>query len=249
MIELFGKLHPLILHLPIGLVAGLVCFEILSFKTENFEKTRKILCVLSTLGFVFATLAGLALESGGGYSGEVFENHKLFCLILTGVSIVGTVLFIKGFEKAYRGFLLAVLLLLPIAGHYGGILTHGADWLPMPWEKKAESVTDNELVVKDVAEVEDGFKDIIYPILKEKCIRCHGPDKQKSDWRADTLVEMMKAGETGKAGIVKGNIAESNLIKVILLPPEEDLAMPPEGKKQLTANEKLQIIEWVRNLK
>lgn len=249
MIEFFGKLHPLILHLPIGLLAGLVCFESLSFKSEKFENTRKILCVISSIGFLFATLAGLALESSGGYSGEVFENHKISCLILTGVSWIGTIFFLKGFEKTYRGLLTAVLILLPIAGHYGGVLTHGADWLPMPWEKKAESVTDDEPLVKDVAEVEDVFKDIIYPIFKEKCIRCHGPEKQKSDWRADTLVEMMKAGETGKAGIVKGSIAESNLIKVILLPPEEDLAMPPEGKKQLTANEKLQIIEWVRNLK
>lgn len=247
MIDFFGKLHPLILHLPIGLIAGLAVFEILSFKSDCYEKTRKILCIFSTIGFIFATLAGLALANSGGYSGDVFENHKLFCLILTGVSITGTVFFLKGFEKIYRGFFCGILLLLPIAGHFGGILTHGADWLKMPWEKetsKIEVISEK----KDLTKVSDVFRDVIYPIFKEKCIRCHGPDKQKSGWRLDSLEEAMKKGESGEKGVIKGDILKSNLIRVILFPPEHDLAMPPEGKKQLTADEKLQIIEWVRQL-
>ena len=71
------------------------------------------------------------------------------------------------------------------------------------------------------------YKDDIVPILSSNCYRCHGPDKQESDFRLDTPEGLTKGGKVGKA-IVPGKSAESHLIKAVLGTSDDIVAMPPE---------------------
>ena len=41
------------------------------------------------------------------------------------------------------------------------------------------------------------FEKEILPILRESCVRCHGPEKQKAKLRLDTKAEAMKGGKNG----------------------------------------------------
>ena len=38
------------------------------------------------------------------------------------------------------------------------------------------------------------FEDDIQPLLEDYCIDCHGPDKQKSGFRVDRRVHLLKGG-------------------------------------------------------
>lgn len=73
------------------------------------------------------------------------------------------------------------------------------------------------------------FAKEIAPILEASCVKCHTEAKAKGKLRMDTREMAMKGGKETKL-IVAGKPDESALIKVLLLAPTEDEAMPPEGK-------------------
>jgi hypothetical protein len=70
------------------------------------------------------------------------------------------------------------------------------------------------------------FEKQIRPILVSKCIKCHGPTKQKAKLRLDSRAGMLKGGESGPA-IVPGKPTESLLIEALQY---DGLEMPPAGK-------------------
>lgn len=73
----------------------------------------------------------------------------------------------------------------------------------------------------------DYHKDIA-PIFAERCIKCHGPEKQKSDYRLDTRDDAIKSGSDGGA-IVVGDSAGSLMVQLLVgANPDYDL-MPPKG--------------------
>ncbi len=86
------------------------------------------------------------------------------------------------------------------------------------------------------------FEKSVRPVLADHCIKCHGPEKQKSDLRLDSRDALLKGGENGPA-IVAGKPDESDLIKTIR--HEGDSKMPEKEPKlpdeQITA-----LSEWVR---
>ena len=45
-----------------------------------------------------------------------------------------------------------------------------------------------------------GYRERIEPLLGEVCLDCHGPDKQKSDFRVDTLDPDLIHGKTRAGG-------------------------------------------------
>ena len=49
------------------------------------------------------------------------------------------------------------------------------------------------------------FKEDIFPILQDYCMDCHGPDKQKSGFRVDRRVHLLKGGDTGLPAVVPGD--------------------------------------------
>ena len=85
------------------------------------------------------------------------------------------------------------------------------------------------------------FEKHVRPILVERCQSCHGPDKQKSGLRVDSLAALLKGGESGPA-IILGKPSESLLCQVI--DQGEPYAMPPKDK--LKKEQILSISAWVK---
>ena len=87
----------------------------------------------------------------------------------------------------------------------------------------------------------------IRPILAENCFACHGPDSasRKAGLRLDRPGDATAARENG-AAIVPGDPAASEVIRRILLPESDALAMPPAaGHKRLSEAQRQALVRWV----
>ncbi len=72
----------------------------------------------------------------------------------------------------------------------------------------------------------------VKPIFAKHCISCHGPDKQRGDFRLDRKVDALRGGETGKA-FTSGKSADSQLVHRVVA--TDDTQMPPKGARLSTA--------------
>ncbi|MCM8531878.1 MAG: PSD1 and planctomycete cytochrome C domain-containing protein, partial [Lentisphaeraceae bacterium] len=90
----------------------------------------------------------------------------------------------------------------------------------------------------------DDFKKDIEPIFEQKCSKCHGEKKQKSDLRLDSRQNLLVGGDLGKPTVVPGKPSESTLIKLISLDEDHDDIMPPKGSP-LSKKEIALISTWI----
>jgi cytochrome c553 len=72
------------------------------------------------------------------------------------------------------------------------------------------------------------FEKKVRPLLVERCVKCHGAEKQKGGLRLDSAEGWKTGGDSGSP-IVAGDAAASKLIKAILY-TDRDLKMPPDSK-------------------
>jgi hypothetical protein len=75
------------------------------------------------------------------------------------------------------------------------------------------------------------FTSQIQPILQNHCRPCHGPEKQKSDYRLDSRPDALRGGDSGNPAILPGNAQNSPFFHAIS-GQNPDLAMPPEKSAQ-----------------
>ena len=73
------------------------------------------------------------------------------------------------------------------------------------------------------------FEKDIKPIFDERCAKCHGEKKQKSDLRLDLRSSILKGGDLGEPGAVPGHPEKSTIYKLITLDEDHDDIMPPKG--------------------
>ena len=83
------------------------------------------------------------------------------------------------------------------------------------------------------------FENSVRPLLTERCIQCHGPNKQKGGMRLDSIQGLLDGGDNGPA-IVPGKPDESHLIEAVNYASWE---MPPDGK--LADDEIVALTRWV----
>src|SRR5262249_22980105 len=90
---------------------------------------------------------------------------------------------------------------------------------------------------KDVSPVQAekvDFAKQIKPLLERSCIACHGPDKQRSNFRLDSREALLKGGNTGSAAGVPGKIAQS-AVPGYASGRVEGMEMPPMPKRDKVA--------------
>jgi hypothetical protein len=87
----------------------------------------------------------------------------------------------------------------------------------------------------------DFIKDI-QPLFANTCYACHGPEKQKSNYRLDAKPYAFKGGDIGKP-ILPGDSAHSSLIHYVAgIHPE--ITMPPKGTP-LTVQQVSDLRAWI----
>lgn len=238
--DFIGRFHPVLVHLPIGILLLAVIFYFLSFK-QKYAALQFAVKFSLLFGFLFALLScitGYLLSNSGDYDEGIVSKHQWLGIATTVFAAVTYYLFTK--QKTFLKWLMPLLLLLLIiTGHLGGTLTHGEGYLTGGLSQKNSTVE-----IKPIKDVQQAiaYTDIVQPILQTKCYSCHSTVKQKGKLRLDEPSLILKGGENGKA-VVPGNISESELIKRILLPGDNDDHMPPKSKPQLTQAQ-IELLHW-----
>jgi len=94
-------------------------------------------------------------------------------------------------------------------------------------------------------DADDGgrFQTKILPILRDRCLRCHG-EKSKGGLKLDSLAAALQGGNSGEPAIAPGDPEESELLRR-LRSDDEGERMPP-GPEPLPAAEIQAIADWVR---
>ncbi|WP_026950102.1 c-type cytochrome domain-containing protein [Algoriphagus mannitolivorans] len=231
-LQVFGRLHPLILHFPIVIL--LMGIATIWIKEQTWKDAGRMFLLLGSNFAGITVVAGLILAAED-YEGNSLDWHKWLGIISLALSIFIYFLVKKPnlSQKTFSSFLAICLIL---TGHFGANLTHGEDFLLAPIQSKEE-----KQIALEEAEI---FGDLVMPIFETKCISCHKEGKIKGELRLDDLEALKKGGESGPF-LVAGDPENSLFLQKIHLPLEDEEHMPPKNKTQLTDEEIELLKTWV----
>jgi uncharacterized membrane protein len=244
-LQVAGRMHPLLLHFPIALLfIGLFIEWFIVRKQPSNQSLADVTYFIFNLLAVCAALTalfGFFLYKEGGYQGEAVNWHK-WTGVLVSV-LAGLLVWMKDKTPSfYFPTLLVSAVAITITGHLGAELTHGEGFLTEPYRKQVQ----NKIVLIDNPDSAIVFRDVIQPILNEKCSSCHNSNKAKGDLILTDYTALTKGGEN-KDCLVPGNASKSLLYKYALLPMDDSLHMPPKGKQQLEKDEIALIGWWINS--
>ena len=238
-LQVVGRLHPLVLHLPIGFLIFLAIILLLQKHIEknSFHRIIYFGLVITSLFASIAALFGFFLSLQDEYGNDALLQHKVTGVLLSwfcyGLLLLHSV---EGKKKFFYGFGVLTLITLVIAGHTGSVLTHGQNFVFAPISSHQELTVDNASV----------YEFAVQPILDRKCFSCHNEVKAKGELVMTSIEKFQKGGKNGKPW-VEGKPAESRMIKAFYLPLNHDEHMPPDGKPQLTPLEVSTIEAWIKS--
>ncbi|HMI65517.1 MAG TPA: DUF2231 domain-containing protein, partial [Cyclobacteriaceae bacterium] len=174
--EYIGHLHPVLVHLPIGILLTAILFDWLSHR-KGFRKLRKSVQGMLFLGFVSAAMSaftGYLLSQSGDYDAALLNLHQWLGISVAVLSLV--VLLLRRRKEreiklATSVLMVGLAILIALTGHAGGSLTHGADYLKPPaiatW---FGTEREKEFLPADLKSAVL-YSDLVAPIIKAKCIR------------------------------------------------------------------------------
>jgi uncharacterized membrane protein len=253
-----GRFHPLLVHLPIG---GLLVAALLAVVSRTARGRRVRVALLPVLlfcavGAILAVAAGQLLSAGAAYDGSTFTWHRgLGYGVAVLAALAALLAWLAPAIPALRltlvsdSLLGAAVVLLGITGHLGGTLTHGPGYLTehMPqalraWlpgtsadERPAGPARPQQIVA---------YTALVAPILDDRCVSCHGPDKTSGGLRLDTPAHIRAGGSSGTV-LTAGQATSSDLIRRIWLPVTHRDVMPPKERPPITVAEASLLRWWV----
>lgn len=252
-VRFLGRFHPVMLHLPIGIFSLVVLQEMWGLVSRKYQGAGLLAVFAGVVSAVVAVLLGFLLYHGGGFEGELVEDHLWGGIIFACAAVVTFIAkwwsVSRGTSKApYILLLFGTMGVMGYASHDGASITHGSDYLtefaPNPVRELMglePRKKEDPVALKPVAE-RVVYADIIQPIFDRRCVECHKADKAKGKLRMDTFDLVMKGGKEG-SGIDPGEALDSNIIFRAELPVDDEEHMPPEGKKDILDHELL-IVKW-----
>ncbi len=240
LVSIFGRLHPVVLHVPLGLLAGLAILEVAAF-FRNKPPAPRLLVLLAACGAALAAASGLVLQHEPGFGGDLLRLHRPLGIATAIGASICLAFRMRADIRSYRIALLATILAMTPAGHFGATLVHGEGYLL--GSTQAEDASDSALSLGDPPLLAS-FTDHVAPILEARCISCHGGRKKKGGLRLDSPEGILAGGEGGPA-LESGVPKDSEFLFRLLLPLDDDDHMPPEGRRQPPVAELVLLEAWV----
>ena len=201
---------------------------------------------------------------------STLEWHRWTGVGVLGLTLLCVVLRRK--TAAFRCVLFCGALGVAVTGHLGGTMSWGEGYLLEPfqswwlgWRKATVPVRPapaallggaSELDVPEGTEplVKDSEADSppakmefvkdIQPILETYCVECHGPRKKKGGLRLEPIASAFPEGDEDFWTMIPGDGAASLLVQRMLLPREDDEAMPPKGDG-VPAEDIQRVMTWI----
>ena len=258
--ELLGRLHPLIVHFPIGLLVVAFFLELLTIRGTK-KSLRDGIQMMVGIGAVTALLAclfGWLLTLSGNYGGDTLAYHKWTGIATAGVALLTLFLLRKASRshrrepwRVYRIVFGLCLVGITVAGHLGASITHGENYLTevLPWNQQEsqagellaqyQTVSDTPLEPHQL----DKLNLEVRALFAHKCYKCHSTEKSEGDLILDTEDGVFTGGENGPI-LIAGNAGGSELIRRLKLPKSDEEAMPQKGKA-LTKDEIALVSLWI----
>jgi len=87
------------------------------------------------------------------------------------------------------------------------------------------------------------FESEVKPIFEKHCVECHGPKKQKSEFRLDDREVALHGGDSHAPNIIPGKPGESPLIRFVTT-EDKETRMPPKGAR-LSGAEVATLKRWI----
>jgi hypothetical protein len=225
-----GRWHPLILHFPIVLLLMAAAIGLFN------RIVPTLLLTVATLSALITAITGFFLGTETVPKGDLIFWHQWMGAGVAILAVIWYWLSTNHLQQTYlvKGIQVVLIFLVGITGHYGGMITHGEDFLALPKSKTLEKIPENPLI----------YEHIVHRVLDNNCIGCHNPNKKKGELLMTSISELIEGGESGPS-IVMGDPMKSELIRRLRLPMDDEEHMPPDGKKPLSENE-IQILErWI----
>lgn len=255
----------MVLHLPIGLLVGLAFLELLELRrparTPSARGALVALAWLTAAGAVSAAASGWLLSYEPGYGGWTLTAHLWLGITLAALCVAAAVAQTLarsgrvGPLRAYRWLLAGALLALVPGGHLGASMTHGGDFLLKPLgladsrptgaerprapEAAAVGASDS-----GVATASAGFAQAVAPVLEAHCIECHSGSRPKARLALDTAEGVLAGGRNGPV-VLPGKPDESELLRRMRLPLDDEDHMPPADLPQPTPRQIEAIADWI----
>lgn len=243
LLQVTGRMHPLMVHFPIVLVVLSIVSELLRLYSKKDAPGPWADALLLSAAFtaVAAALFGLFLSREEGYDPEQLFTHKWSGAALSFATFSWYAL--RKSLRRHKLFSFGAASLscaaLVLAGHKGANLTHGEDFLlaPLAAAREEPPVAFEDAVV---------FTHMVQPVLESKCAGCHNPKKSKGGLIMTSVQGLQKGGKNGS--LWDSTEADLGLmLRRVGLPLSHKKHMPPQGKAQLEDEEIEIISRWVRS--
>jgi uncharacterized membrane protein len=243
--QFLGRFHPLVVHLPIGLLVLVPLLEIAGAWRPPLREAAGFVLGLAFTCCLLALTLGFLLAYGSGDTGVLLTRHMAGGITLT-IGVVFCLLTRPSWSSQavpylYPALLACTLLALIWTADQGGSITHGSDYLTRYMPGGLKRSTTQSAQSLPAASV---YTKQINPILDANCVGCHGEAKSQGGLRMDSYDLLMKGGKDGPV-IVAGNPQSSLLLQRVTLPPDHKQFMPADGKPPLRAEEIALIKAWI----
>ncbi|RZU29727.1 c-type cytochrome domain-containing protein [Edaphobacter modestus] len=244
--QFLGRFHPLVVHLPIGLILLLPVLEFGGRFRSAWREAASVVLGCAVLCSAGAVVFGMLLAHGGGFSPDAVRIHMwgglFLCLGVIWCALIRPSWAMGRVGWVYPASLIVVLILTAWTGHQGGSLIYGKTYLTefAPAFIKRLQPQKNYPPV-DPASV---YAMRVQPILDSNCLSCHSGSKIKGGLQLDNYAHVMDGGNDGEV-VSPGHAEKSLLLTRITLPADHPKFMPSEGKP-LAAKDIAWIKGWIQ---
>ncbi|HMD61833.1 MAG TPA: c-type cytochrome domain-containing protein [Opitutaceae bacterium] len=272
--QFVGRLHPLVVHGPVALIALVPLMEIagLSKRRAHLRSAAGWILAVAAVAAFAAAFDGWLLAWSGGYRGQNVTRHMWGGVLLAGACACASLARAaaargRGIPGAYPVLLALTAGLMVWTGHGGGAISHGEgfltdrmparmrSWLGLPAPVPAAAMAGTAGAPAVPAVVRGGpgsaepsspafYRLHVDPLLERSCVSCHKAAKHKGGLRLDSYGELMKGGDDGPV-LVPGNPVKSDVLRRLRLAPSDDDSMPSDGDKPLAPEEVQMIERWI----
>jgi uncharacterized membrane protein len=247
-LQFLGRFHPLLVHLPIGMLVLLPFLEVAGTTRAGLREAAGFVLHLTLATSAITLGLGILLAYGSGVMGATVTRHMwggIALLIELMVWVTVRPAWISGqLQRAYPALLAVTLLTLTWTAHQGGSLTHGSDYLTRYMPGPLKRIFPSASAASDAAYAGSAYTRYIHPIFDSKCVACHGGSKEQAGLRLDFYELLVKGGKDG-AVIAPRDPDHSLVLQRVTLSPSDRHFMPAEGRTPLTAGEIAAIRAWI----
>jgi uncharacterized membrane protein len=240
-----GRMHILTVHFPIALLLAGGALDLFDRgRRQSRERLARAMIGLGALAAVATAALGWVhawAEPLGSSAHEALTWHRW---LGTAAAVLASLAALLGSAPAVRRVVLVLAMLTVAFGaHIGGELVHGEGYFLGDFFARTPAPEPAPQPRPSAGQVD--FTAEIAPILQERCVQCHGERKQKAKLRFDRVEpRWFEPGELG-AVIVRGKPEESELVRRLQLPPDDEDHMPPAEEPQPTPEEIELLRRWI----